>query len=72
MRRCWLWAARKPYVPHVTLARLNKENIAGLQEQITSMTDTHFGSFNAVDFHLYLSEAGLYTTLATYSLLRAA
>ena len=66
----------QPYVPHVTLAHVtparDAENITGLQEQITSMTDTHFGSFNAVDFHLYLSEAGSYTTLATYSLLRAA
>jgi 2'-5' RNA ligase len=62
----------RPYSPHLTLAKIKNENIRDLREHIASMTDTDFGSFDAVDFHLYLSKPGprgsVYTKLASYPL----
>jgi 2'-5' RNA ligase len=67
----------RPYSPHLTLAKINQakirnENIRDLREHIASMTDSNFGSFDAVDFHLYLSKPGprgsVYTKLASYPL----
>jgi 2'-5' RNA ligase len=62
----------RPYQPHLTLARIKDENVQGLREKIASMTDFDFGSFEAVEFHLYLSRAGAYQILSDYSLLRTA
>jgi 2'-5' RNA ligase len=62
----------RPYMPHLTLARIKNENVQGLREQIASMTDFDFGSFEAVEFHLYLSRAGTYQILSSYSVLRTA
>ena len=67
----------RPYSPHLTLAKINQakiknENIRDLREHIASMTNPDFGSFDAVDFHLYLSKPGargsVYSKLASYSL----
>lgn len=63
----------RPYSPHLTLAKIKNENIRHLREHIAStMTNTDFGSFDAVDFHLYLSKPGargsVYTKLASYPL----
>ena len=67
----------RPYAPHITLAKINQakinnENIRDLREHIASMTNPDFGSFDAVDFHLYLSKPGphgsVYSKLASYSL----
>ena len=63
----------RPYSPHLTLAKIKNENIRDLREHIAStMTNTDFGSFDAVDFHLYLSKPGargsVYSKLASYPL----
>jgi 2'-5' RNA ligase len=59
----------RPYRPHITLARIRKLDIATLRERIGGM-DTHFGSFEVRNFHLYLSQpargGSIYTKLATY------
>ena len=63
---------KRPYTPHLTLARLKHENIGELRQMITNMADTDFGSFEATEFHLYLSKAGpggsVYTKLSTWRL----
>jgi len=62
----------RPYSPHLTLAKIKNENIRDLREHIASMTNTDFGSFEAVEFNLYLSKPGprgsVYTKLASYPL----
>ena len=63
----------KPYQPHMTLARIRKdENLVGLQQAIAALPNTDFGSFTAREFHLYQSQAGpqgsIYTKLASYPL----
>jgi 2'-5' RNA ligase len=62
----------RPYSPHLTLAKIKNENIRDLREHIASMNNPDFGSFDAVDFHLYLSKPGprgsVYSKLASYSL----
>jgi 2'-5' RNA ligase len=65
----------RPYVPHVTLARIKgTSDTRRLREYIAAMTDFNFGSFHAPDFHLYLSQhttgGSAYTKLATYDLMR--
>jgi RNA 2',3'-cyclic 3'-phosphodiesterase len=62
----------RPYLPHVTLARIRNQRIQGLREQIASMTDFNFGTFQATEFHLYVSEAGVYAKLSSYRLERTA
>lgn len=58
----------RPYLPHVTLARIKNQSIQRLREQIASMTDFDFGTFQATEFHLYESKAGTYSRLASYPL----
>jgi 2'-5' RNA ligase len=62
----------RPYAPHITLAKIKNEHLRNLREHIASMTNPDFGSFDAVDFHLYLSKPGprgsVYSRLASYSL----
>jgi 2'-5' RNA ligase len=66
----------RPYTPHLTLARIKHEDIRALREHIAKMTNFDFGTFQASEFHLYLSKTGpkgsIYTPLATYPLLAAA
>lgn len=76
-------AETRSYRPHVTLARIKGSNeIRGLREHIAGMTDLDFGSYEAPDYHLYLSQPAshgpahattgrsIYTKLATYDLMR--
>jgi 2'-5' RNA ligase len=59
----------RPYTPHLTLARIRNENMRQVREHIAKMTNLDFGSFQASEFHLYLSKPGsLYTKLATFPL----
>lgn len=65
----------RAYRPHVTLARTKGAgDTRGLREYIAAMTDLGFGSFEAWNFHLYLSKpssrGSAYTKLATYDLMR--
>jgi 2'-5' RNA ligase len=62
----------RPYMPHLTLARIKGEDIRSLREHIASMINLHFGTFEATDFHLYLSRPGsrgsAYTILSSFPL----
>lgn len=67
----------RPFSPHLTLARLTRENlkhenIGGLRTHLTSMATTEFGAFEAKEFHLYLSKPGpggsVYTQLSSWRL----
>jgi len=65
----------RPYQPHVTLARIKRgRDIQGLREHIPTITDFDFGSFDARDFYLYLSQptgrGSAYSKLAAYDLMR--
>jgi 2'-5' RNA ligase len=59
----------RTYSPHLTLARIKNENIRELREHIAKMTTFDFGTFQASEFHLYLSEpaprGSVYTRLAS-------
>jgi RNA 2',3'-cyclic 3'-phosphodiesterase len=63
----------RPYRAHLTLARLGSSTTAAdlgvLRRAVAALPSTGFGSFEAAAFHLYLSEAGRYTKLASYPLL---
>jgi RNA 2',3'-cyclic 3'-phosphodiesterase len=65
----------RPYSPHLTLARIKNEDIRVLREHIAKMINFDFGTFQASEFHLYLSKTGpngsIYTPLARYPLLAA-
>lgn len=61
----------RPYHPHVTLARIARENIVQLRFQIASMQNIFpLATFEATEFHLYESRPGpagsIYTILATF------
>ncbi len=58
----------RPYFPHVTLARLAPGDAALLRERIAGMSSLEFCSFEAAEFHLYLSRNSVYTKLASYPL----
>ena len=62
----------RPYHPHLTLARMANDNIRQLRERIANMKNPDFGSFEAPEFHLYLSSPGpqgsLYTKLSAFPL----
>jgi len=62
----------RPYMPHLTLARIKDEDIRSLREHIAAMTNFQFGSFEAREFHLYQSRPGnggsVYSILASYLL----
>jgi RNA 2',3'-cyclic 3'-phosphodiesterase len=62
----------RPYVPHVTLARIKNQRIRELREEIASMTDIDFGAFQATAFHLYQSAEGVYKPLSSYPLVQTA
>jgi len=61
----------RPYHPHLTLARVANDNIRELRERIADMKNPALGSFEAAEFHLYLSKPGpassVYTRLASYA-----
>jgi RNA 2',3'-cyclic 3'-phosphodiesterase len=63
---------KRPYNPHLTLARIKKQDVRALRGHIAKMTDFDFGKFTASAFHLYLSKPGpagsVYTSLADYPL----
>jgi len=59
----------RPFQPHLTLARVNgPTDLAAVRRAIALLPSTEFGSFTAFAFHLYLSEAGRYTRLASFPL----
>lgn len=66
------------YSPHLTVARIGKENtgelknIGELRKEIASMSDTLFGTFKVMEFHLFLSKptpgGSVYSRLASFPL----
>lgn len=65
----------RQYHPHVTLARIKgNADVRNLRSKIAGLTDFEFGTFEAREFHLYLSQpqahGSVYTKLATYDLMR--
>jgi len=62
----------RPFRPHLTLARMKSEEYRELRSHTANLKDIDFGSFEASNFHLYLSQPGasgsVYTELATWSL----
>jgi 2'-5' RNA ligase len=54
----------RPYTPHLTLARVKHQTI----DTLDKMVNTDFGSFEAEEFHLYLSKGGVYTKLVSFPL----
>jgi 2'-5' RNA ligase len=60
------------YAPHLTLARIRKENIGELRKEMTVMSEIGFGTFCASEFHLFLSKpvpgGSVYSRLASFSL----
>jgi 2'-5' RNA ligase len=61
----------RPFRAHLTLARIDRPmELAALRRAVASLSSTDFGEFQAEAFHLYLSEAGRYTKLASYPLLK--
>jgi 2'-5' RNA ligase len=63
---------KRPWSPHLTLARIKQEDIRGLRKHIANMTNFDFGTFQVSEFHLYSSKPGpagsVYTRLADYPL----
>ncbi len=65
----------REYHPHITLARTNGAgDLRGLRAHIAATPDSEFGTFDAAQFHLYLSQPGargsVYPKLRTYDLMR--
>jgi 2'-5' RNA ligase len=65
----------RPWLPHVTLARIKKNSdVRTLRERIAAMTDFDFGAFDATSFQLFASKptatGSVYSRLATYDLMR--
>lgn len=59
----------RPYRAHLTLARIDRPaDLAGVRRAVAALPSTDFGEFQAQAYHLYLSEAGRYTKLASYPL----
>jgi 2'-5' RNA ligase len=62
----------RPYRPHLTLARFKGGKIQSLRTHIENIPKAGFGSFEASEFHLYLSKPGpkgsTYTILASWRL----
>ena len=67
---------KRPFTPHLTLARIKGQDVRALRQHIAKMTDFDFGTFTASAFHLYLSQPGpassvhtssVYTSLAAFS-----
>ncbi|MBV8817561.1 MAG: RNA 2',3'-cyclic phosphodiesterase [Acidobacteriaceae bacterium] len=62
---------KRPFSPHLTLARIKEPTpLEGIRQAIAHSESTAFGSFEAREFHLYLSKPGaagsVYTKLSTF------
>ena len=61
----------RPYTAHLTLARIGdatNQDLAAVRRAIALLPSTGFGEFQAAAFHLYLSESGRYSKLASFPL----
>ena len=46
---------QRPYMPHMTLARIGDKPVRAVREHIAKMKNPDFGTFPVTEFHLYLS-----------------
>jgi 2'-5' RNA ligase len=72
-RRLGVSEEKRPYSPHLTLARIRPGTpLSALQQAIAELPSVEFGSFAANRFHLYRSDltpaGSRYTKLAEFSL----
>ena len=61
----------RPYTAHLTLAKIGeatKPGLGALRRAIALLPSTEFGECQATAFHLYLSETGRYSKLASFPL----
>jgi 2'-5' RNA ligase len=60
----------RAFSPHLTLARIGRDDVSGLCRRVTDLKQVDFGSFTAAGFHLYLSQptprGSVYTSLASF------
>jgi len=60
------------FSPHLTLARIGRDDVSGLCRRVTELKQVDFGSFTATGFNLYLSQptprGSVYTSLASFGL----
>ncbi len=73
LERLGIERERRPYSPHLTLARIKRPaDLGRLRQAVAGLPRVEFGTFTARSFHLYLSElhpAGpIYTSLAEFPL----
>jgi RNA 2',3'-cyclic 3'-phosphodiesterase len=64
---------QRPYNPHLTLARVDRESkpdLGALRRGVAALPSTDFGRFEAAAFHLYSSESGRYTKLASFPMVK--
>ncbi len=60
---------KRPYTAHLTLARTKAPiALAALRREIDTLRDVEIDAFPASSFHLYRSQAGVYTRLQTFPL----
>ena len=68
-RKLGIAREERPYRPHLTLARINgPADLSGVRRAVAALPSTAFGSFQPSSFHLYSSEGGQYTKLASFGL----
>jgi 2'-5' RNA ligase len=62
----------RSFSPHLTLARIGRDDISGLCRRVAELKQVDFGSFTLAAFHLYLSQptprGSVYTSLASFGL----
>jgi 2'-5' RNA ligase len=71
LERLGVPAEKRPFSPHLTLARIKEPvPLQALRQAIASLPTTDFGAFTAGRFHLYLSQlnpgGSVYTKLSDY------
>jgi 2'-5' RNA ligase len=62
----------RTFSPHLTLARIGREDVSDLCRRVAKLKELDFGNFTAAAFHLYLSQptpsGSVYTSLASFGL----
>jgi len=60
----------RAFSPHLTLARIGRDDVSALCLRVADLKQTDFGSFTAAGFHLYRSQptprGSVYTALASF------
>jgi len=63
----------RAFSPHLTLARIGRDDVRALCQRAAELKQMDFGSFTATRFHIYLSQptpnGSVYTALASFDLI---